>query len=164
MRALVGALLVLSTGFGCGGAPAPEPAPAPAGTPETPPAAAPAGLPIPPSPQAPAGATVGFLSPKDGDTVRSPVRIVMGASGVEVRAAGEMAPGTGHHHVIVDAAGIPNDQAVPKDEQHIHFGKGQTEAEVALAPGPHTLTLQFADGNHVSYGEPLAATIRITVE
>jgi len=107
---------------------------------------------------------VGFLSPKDGDTVRSPVRIVMGATGVEVRAAGEMSPGTGHHHVIVDAAGIPNGQAVPKDEQHIHFGKGQTEAEVALAPGPHTLTLQFADGNHVSYGEPLAATIRITVE
>lgn len=163
MRAFAGVVWVLSMAVGCGSTAEPAPAPAPA-APATAAPAEPPGLPIPPPPEAPAGATVGFVSPKDGETVRSPVRIVMGASGVEVRAAGELAPGTGHHHIIVDAAGIPNGQAVPKDEQHIHFGKGQTEAEVALSPGPHTLTLQFADGNHVSYGEPLAATIRITVE
>jgi hypothetical protein len=52
---------------------------------------------------------------------------------------------------------------VPKDETHIHYGQGQTEAEVPLAPGPHALTLQFADGNHVSYGEQLSSTITVTV-
>ena len=41
---------------------------------------------------------------------------------------------------------------MPADEKNIYFGKGQTNFEITLEPGEHTLTLQFADGFHQSYG------------
>ena len=115
-------------------------------------------------PVAPAGARVFFVSPADGATVTSPVKLVFGVEGIDIKPAGDLTPSTGHHHLIIsDDPQMPAGMVVPSDETHIHFGKGQTEAEVPLAPGPHKLTLQFADGNHVSYGEPLAATITVTV-
>ena len=51
----------------------------------------------------------------------------------------------------------------PKAPTILHFGKGQTETDVPLTPGPHTLTLQFADGAHLSYGPTLSSTIKIQV-
>jgi len=105
-----------------------------------------------------------FMEPKDGAVVKSPVHMVFGVKGLEVRPAGELVENTGHHHVIIGPAGIPQGTTVPKDETHIHFGKGQTEADIELPPGEHKLTMQFADGNHTSYGEVLASTITITVE
>jgi len=108
-------------------------------------------------------AKVFFTEPADGAKVTSPVKLVFGVEGMEVRPAGELAENTGHHHVIIGPAGIPEGEAVPKDEQHIHFGKGQTEAEIELPAGEHKLTMQFADGNHTSYGEVMATTITITV-
>lgn len=119
---------------------------------------------------APKGAKVFFVGLEDGATLTGPlsdgkvnVKINMGASGIEVRAAGEQVPGTGHHHIIIDGAPIPAGGVVPKDEKHLHFGQGQTEAELALAPGEYTLTLQFADGAHLSYGPELAASIKVKV-
>jgi hypothetical protein len=111
----------------------------------------------------PAAGRVFFVSPADGATVTSPVKLVFGVEGMEIRPAGDLTANTGHHHLIVSDVGVPAGQAVPNDPTHIHFGQGQTEAEIPLAPGTHKLTMQFADGNHLSYGEPLAATITITV-
>lgn len=112
---------------------------------------------------APDGAAVFFVSPKDGETVTSPVKVVFGLSGMDVQPAGMPQGGTGHHHLIIGPAGVPTGDVVPADETHIHFGKGQTETEVTLDPGEHTLTMQFADGLHRSFGEQLKATITITV-
>ncbi|MEL6349341.1 MAG: DUF4399 domain-containing protein, partial [Myxococcota bacterium] len=94
----------------------------------------------------------------------SPVKVKMGVEGMTVQPAGELKEGTGHHHIIIDKGGIAEGQAVPADEQHIHYGKGQTETELELTPGKHSLTLQFANGLHQSYGEVMASTITITVE
>jgi hypothetical protein len=58
---------------------------------------------------------------------------------------------------------MPEGQAIPADDMHLHFGKGQTETEVTLKPGEHKLTLQFADGAHRSYGPKMSKTIKITV-
>lgn len=108
---------------------------------------------------------VTFASPKDGATVSSPVKVVM-SSTVKLRPAGEDPQDhkTGHHHLIIDSNPIPAGEVVPTDEKHVHFGKGQTETEVKLAPGPHTLILQLADGAHRSYGPALSETIHITVK
>jgi hypothetical protein len=155
MRFLVSASLVAC------GRPAEEPVePAPAEEPAEAPAPPPSKL---APPVAPAGARVFFVSPADGATVTSPVKLVFGAEGIEVKPAGDTTPGTGHHHLIIADGAMTNGMVVPKDETHIHYGQGQTEAEVPLAPGPHQLTLQFADGNHVSYGEQLSSTITVTV-
>lgn len=115
-------------------------------------------------------ASVMFVGIEDGATLTGPltdgtvtVHIEMGLEGAEVHAAGEIIAGTGHHHVIVDGEGVPFGTAVPADDTHIHFGGGQTEADLELAPGEHTLTLQFADGAHRSYGPALSSRISITV-
>ena len=57
------------------------------------------------------------------------------------------------------------DLPIPADDNHIHFGKGQTETSVELEPGQHTLQLLLGDGNHVPHNPPLISPqITITVE
>ena len=108
--------------------------------------------------------SVSFAAPRDGATVASPVKVAMKVKGMYARPAGELIEGTGHYHLIIDGSFIPEGETVPKDATHLHFGKGQSEAEIELSPGEHTLTLQFADGEHHSYGKAMSRTIRITVE
>ncbi len=111
-------------------------------------------------------ASVDFLSPKDGDKVKSPVKVKMLVNKLKVRPAGEDVDDkkSGHHHILINLDAIPEGQPIPTDEKHLHFGKGQTETDVVLPPGEHTLTLQFADGAHRSYGPKLSKKIKITVE
>jgi hypothetical protein len=70
---------------------------------------------------------------------------------------------SGHHHLLIDTGAIKAGDVVPVDDKHIHYGKGQTETEITLTPGKHTLTLQFADGLHRSYGPEYSDTIEVTV-
>ncbi|MEQ9365617.1 MAG: DUF4399 domain-containing protein [Leptospirales bacterium] len=111
-----------------------------------------------------AAAEVFFKNLKDGDTVSSPVKVEMGVKGMEVKAAGEVIAGTGHHHILINRGAMSSGTVIPNDETHRHFGKGQTDTELELAPGKYKLTLQFANGVHESYGEALAASINIIVE
>ena len=112
---------------------------------------------------APAGARVGIAQPLNGATVSSPVTVVMTTVYIQVKPAGEVVSGTGHHHLVIDDVPPPFGEAVSKDATHLHFGKGQKEATLDLAPGIHTITAQFADGLHRSYGPQLAHTIVIRV-
>lgn len=112
----------------------------------------------------PEGAKVSFISPKDGDVIKGDVKVQMGVEVMTVKAAGSVVAGTGHHHILIDTDAVAKGVVVPADDKHKHFGKGQTEATLKLAPGKHTLKLQFANGIHASYGEQLSTEISITVE
>lgn len=104
--------------------------------------------------------SVAFESPGDGDTVTSPVTLVMSASGVSLEPAGEVAEGTGHLHVMVDTECVEAGEVIPSDDEHIHFGaEPLTERQIELEPGEHTLCLQLGDGVHTA----TAATDRITI-
>lgn len=109
---------------------------------------------------------VTIVAPKDQSVVTSPVKVKMKVEGLKLRPAGEDADDqtTGHHHVIIDAGPVEAGQVIPADQNHLHYGKAQTEAVINLTPGKHTLTLQFADGAHRSYGPALSQTIQITVK
>ena len=107
--------------------------------------------------------SVFFGNLEDGAEVTSPLTIEMGVEGMEVEPAGAIKEGFGHHHIIIDVSFIPAGQVVPADANNIHYGDGRTETELELEPGEHTLTLQFADGVHQSYGEELSATISVVV-
>lgn len=121
-----------------------------------------AGLPRTPAPK---DVELYIISPKDGDTVRSPVTVRFGLRGMGVAPAGIAMENTGHHHLLIDAAPPPFDQPVPADAHHVHFGKGQTEASVTLAPGKHTLQLLLADHLHIPHDPPvMSKPITITVE
>ena len=111
----------------------------------------------------PEGAKVYIISPEDGATVTSPVTVKFGLKGMGVAPAGVNVPNTGHHHLLVDVDTLPAfDQPMPSDEHHRHFGGGQTEVDLDLTPGKHTLQLVFGDKSHVPHDPPLVSE-RITV-
>ena len=125
---------------------------------------------VQPLPSISAAARVYFPTIADGATVvgdavdgKVRIHVQMGADELTVMPAGTLQDGAGHHHLIIDEDPIPEGTAVPADEHHIHYGAGQTAADVELAPGPHVLRLQFADGAHRSYGEQLRASVNINV-
>ncbi len=118
----------------------------------------------PEMPAVPDGSRIYFANLEDGATISSPAFIEFGAEGIQVEPAGEVKEGYGHHHIIINGGVIPMGEAVPADDTHIHYGGGQTGDTLDLPAGTHTLILQFADGIHRSYGEPLSATISVTVE
>jgi len=108
--------------------------------------------------------SVEFLNLKDGDKISSPFKVIFKVSGMTVSPAGEIKDGSGHHHLLINQTFIEKGNAIPVDQNHLHFGKGQTETEVNLSPGIYNLTLQFADGYHRSYGKALSKTIQIEVK
>ncbi len=113
----------------------------------------------------PADAKLYIISPANGETLSSPVTVRFGLTGMGVAPAGVATPNTGHHHLIVDSPLPALDGPQPKDEKHIHFGGGQTETTLTLAPGKHTLQLVLADKDHVAHEPPLvSAPITITVK
>lgn len=111
----------------------------------------------------PAKMWVGFASPKEGAKLHGETEVKFEVEGMTLIAAGGnvLDKTAGHHHLIIDGAPIPAGQVVPADDTHVHFGKAQTETKIKLTPGKHTLTLQFADGAHLSYGPVMSATIHV---
>ena len=110
------------------------------------------------------GARVYIIDPAEGESVSSPVTIRFGLTGMGVAPAGVDRPNTGHHHLLIDTELPAMDQPIPADDQHRHFGGGQTEATLELAPGTHTLQLVFADFRHVPHAPPLVSEpVSITV-
>jgi Domain of unknown function (DUF4399) len=108
--------------------------------------------------------TVSILEPVNGATVGTTFKVRFGVKGLEVAPAGDIVANSGHHHLLINLDSLPAGESIPFSEQHMHFGKGQTEAEVKLAPGNYKLTAQFANGAHQSYGKPLSQTINVTVK
>jgi hypothetical protein len=114
---------------------------------------------------APEGVKLYFIAPQDGAVVSSPVTVKFGLTGMGVAPAGAEIENTGHHHLTVDAPLPPLDEAIPKDEQHRHFGGGQTETTLELAPGSHSLQLILGDWSHVPFDPPVVSEpITIVVE
>lgn len=118
-------------------------------------------------------ARVYFVTPVDGDTVSSPFTVVFGLSGMGVAPAGTEKAMTGHHHLFINrpALGQGEDGAdelaysIPTDENHMHFGGGQTEVTLDLPAGSHTLQLVLGDAWHVPHTTPIVSpVITITVD
>ena len=115
----------------------------------------------------PDGAKVYFINIQDGARVKSPFRVQFGLSGMGVAPAGTEKEKTGHHHLLIDTdlGGDAFNEPIPLDDQHMHFGGGQTETMVTLAPGKHTLQLLLGDWTHIPHKPPvMSEKISITVE
>ncbi len=107
-----------------------------------------------------------FIEPKNGSTVKGPVKIVFGLSGMGVAPAGIDFPNTGHHHLLVDLEKLPDlSKPIPADKNHIHFGKGQTEVFIDLPKGKRSLQLLLGNYLHVPHKVPVISDkIQIYVE
>jgi hypothetical protein len=120
---------------------------------------------VPALPEIPEGAKVVFSNLKNKSTITFPFKLQMGVDVMRIDTAGPVVAGSGHHHLIIDGPdSLAAGTIVPKDSVNIHFGKGETEYQLILSPGPHKLTLQLADGLHRSYGGRLAATVMVNVK
>jgi hypothetical protein len=107
-----------------------------------------------------------IISPADGAEVSSPFIVQFGLKGMGVAPAGIEFPGAGHHHLLVNVEELPpKGKPIPADERHLHFGKGQTETELSLPPGRHTLQLLLGDHLHTPQDPPvMSPKITITVK
>jgi hypothetical protein len=111
----------------------------------------------------PPGAEAYIISPKDGATVSSPVTVVFGLKGMGIAPAGIAFENTGHHHLLIDTDTPPDlTKPLPATDKVVHFGKGQTEASVKLAPGKHTLQLLLGDQLHTPHN-PAVMSKKITI-
>ncbi len=118
-------------------------------------------------------AEVYFINLEDGQTVSSPLVVAFGLRGMGVAPAGTEAEMTGHHHLFVNRPPLGEGEdgadelanGIPSDENHLHFGGGQTETTLELPPGEHTLQLVLGDWSHVPHSTPVVSeVITITVE
>ncbi|MBQ0815570.1 MAG: DUF4399 domain-containing protein [Marinobacter sp.] len=115
---------------------------------------------------APANAELYFVQPSDGATVEGTFKVVFGLRNMGVAPAGVEKASTGHHHLLIDTE-VPSDlsKPLPATDQIKHFGGGQTETEITLQPGEHTLQLLLGNYAHVPHSQPVVSEqITITVE
>jgi hypothetical protein len=107
----------------------------------------------------PPGAKVYFIDLQDGATIGPKTVIHFGLRGMGVAPAGSDKENSGHHHLLIDTELPPLDKAIPNDFNHLHYGAGQTEAELTLPPGPHTFQLVLGDKNHVPHSPPVMSDL-----
>jgi hypothetical protein len=104
---------------------------------------------------------VSFASPSADASTAGSVSVVMKADGLTIEPAGAVHAGAGHFHLIADGGCLAKGATIPKDADHVHFGKGQTEGRIYLGPGTHELCLQMGDGTHVALDA--TDTVKVTV-
>jgi hypothetical protein len=116
-----------------------------------------------PTPASP-GAQVYFIDLKDGATVPAKLTVYFGLRNMGIAPAGSDRANSGHHHLLIDTELPPLDKPIPSDFNHLHFGAGQTEAEITLRPGVHTLQLLVGDKDHIPHTPPvMSPRIRVRV-
>jgi hypothetical protein len=152
-------LAVLLTGCGSN-APSNEAAPG---------AAAPGAAPTAQHEEGHRGGRVFFVEPKNGATVKSPVKFVFGADDFTIAPVPEgtvesVRAATGHYHLGVEADCLPVGQEIPRGTPGwVHFGKGDNTIEMQLTPGTHKFSVQAGDDKHVTVAG-LCETITVKVE
>jgi hypothetical protein len=114
---------------------------------------------------APPGAYLYIIWPNDGERIKGGFWCRFGLRNMGICRAGDATPGAGHHHLLVDVSNPPDpNEPIPSDKNHLHFGGGQTETRLELAPGEHTLQLVQGDAEHRMFKPPVVSKkIRVTV-
>ncbi|MCC0176698.1 DUF4399 domain-containing protein [Waterburya agarophytonicola K14] len=114
---------------------------------------------------APSNARAYIIEPADGKTLPETFTVKFGLSGMDLAPAGVDQDNTGHHHLLIDRPEFDPTTSLPATEQIRHFGKAQTETELTLTPGEHTLQLVLGNYAHVPHDNPvMSETITVTVE
>ena len=116
--------------------------------------------------KSPSDATLYIIEPIDGTTVSKTFKVIFGLSGMGVAPAGTNIENTGHHHILIDMDKLPDlTKPLLATDQIRHFGGGQTETELTLSPGEHTLQIILGNYVHIPHDKPvISEKITITVK
>lgn len=79
---------------------------------------------------------VSFKTPANNVTIMSPLHLEFAVEGMDVLPAADgLIEGTGHFHLMIDEkTQFEEGRSIPFDETHLHYGKGQTAADITLTP------------------------------
>ena len=112
-----------------------------------------------------AAGTVTIITPMDGALINGTEISVTLSSTVEILPAGDMTPGTGHHHLYLNADLTPADQPVPTVPGSIvHMGDASSAYVFEdVEPGTYRLIAVVADGAHVPLQPWVVDTVEFTV-
>ena len=107
---------------------------------------------------APKDALLYFVWPKNGAVIKGGFWCRFGLRNMGVTHAGDDFQNTGHHHLLIDVSeALDPNEPIPQDKSHLHFGSGQTETRIELAPGKHTLQLVLGDAKHYPFSPPIVS-------
>jgi hypothetical protein len=112
-----------------------------------------------------------FVSPKNGETIKTSHRFEFGSDMFTIAAVpeGEIKPeqvraGIGHYHLGLDVDCVPAGQEIPRgNPTWVHFGTGNNFIDMeGLTPGQHKYSVQAGDDVHRGMAG-LCETITVTV-
>tara|TARA_B100001250_G_scaffold384557_1_gene379490 strand:+ start:6465 stop:7466 length:1002 start_codon:yes stop_codon:yes gene_type:complete len=105
-----------------------------------------------------------FIEPSNGfKTNEATFKVKFGSKNISINPAGivvnktELCSVSGHHHLIINKSydvSVNKDEPIPFARNILHFGGGQTEAELSLQPGKYTLQLILGDYQHKPVSPP----------
>lgn len=110
-------------------------------------------------------AEASFTNLEDGAKIQTPYLATFGLDGGWGLASitSPVAGKSGHHHLLINRD-LPLDfkKSLPFNDQYIHFGKGQMESVLTMAPGVYTLRLLLANDQHIPhfvFSKPIKITV-----
>ncbi|WP_281544898.1 DUF4399 domain-containing protein [Grimontia sp. SpTr1] len=104
----------------------------------------------------PPNARVFFITPQDGEVVPQTFKVKFGLEGMRLAKAGERVPNSGHHHLLINIDSLVDfSLPLPATNNILHFGGGQTETQLTLPKGKHTLQLLLGDYLHIPHVKPV---------
>ena len=83
------------------------------------------------------------------------INLEFGIKNFNIAPAGQMACDSGHHHLLINVPLPDLTRSIPSDENHIHYGKGQTSDTIELPKGVHRLRLVLGNFAHIPHEDPI---------
>lgn len=111
--------------------------------------------------------TVTIVEPANGaDIMGTTVTARLNVDGFPIVEAGDMTPGTGHHHLFLDADITDPSEPIPTVPGSIvHMGDASSTFTFEnVSPGQHRLIAVVADGAHVPLQPFVVDTVVFTVQ
>ena len=114
--------------------------------------------------ESPDGAAVGFANLSDGDVLPPRFLVEFSITGMGIAPAGAEIDNTGHHHLLIDVVELPDlNQPLPASDNIRDFGKGQSQTELQLTEGQHSLQMLLADHAHIPHNPPIMSDVIVIV-
>ena len=99
-----------------------------------------------------------FISPSENIVSSTGViDLEFGIKNFNIAPAGHIACDSGHHHLLINVPLPDLTRPIPSDENHIHYGKGQTSDTINLPKGVHKLRLVLGNFAHIPHDTPIVS-------
>lgn len=96
-------------------------------------------------------------APAQQANVSSPVTVQFNVTGIEAQELAKQ----GHLHLIIDKPLPQQGETIPADANHLHLSATQTEVELKLSPGKHSLQLLLGNHHHTPHKDNIHSEVLV---